>query len=92
MVEPKHLYTLDRSEKKHKKLIPSTQLTITQVLVVLAFRVDIFTIAWSFFSCSIKDLQVAIIGLISIFHYPSLLVNSQNYLHVLFLQHLDLLL
>lgn len=30
--------------------------TITQVLVVLAFMVDIFTIVCSFFSCSIKDL------------------------------------
>lgn len=31
--------------------------TITQVLVVLAFMVDIFTMACSFFSCSIKDLR-----------------------------------
>jgi len=30
--------------------------TITQVLVVLTFIVDIFIIVWSFFSCSIKEL------------------------------------
>lgn len=35
-----------------------SQFTITQVLVVLAFMVDIFTIAWSFLSCSINDLFI----------------------------------
>lgn len=45
-----HTGTIIRREKQVNKF------TMTQVLVVLAFIVDIFTIACSFLSCSIKEL------------------------------------
>lgn len=79
----KRLHTLDK-RKKTQYIHSVTQLTITQVLVVLAFSVDIFTIVWSFFSCSIKDLQVAIIvniSKISMFcHTSAILIVKTTYM------------
>lgn len=67
---------------------------MTQVLVVLAFRVDIFTIACSFLSCSIRDLRKQ--GKSRWYNQPvkGSIRGIRNGLHshVLLLKQLDLLL
>lgn len=67
---------------------------MTQVLVVLAFMVDIFTIACSFLSCSIKDLYEPREQIYCRKMSNNYLSMQQHYLslHVLFLKHLDFLL
>lgn len=61
---------------------------MTHVLVVLTFKVDIFTTACSFLSCSIRDLRRDD----GVNLYECEVGHHQVFLHVLFLQHLDFLL